>query len=297
VALTAAALLSVTAALAAADAPPAPVVPAAEAPTRTLRAGSRTFGYRDIGRGRPVVLVQGLSGTIDGWDPTFVDTLVRAGHRVVLFDNAGIGRTAPLPGTLTIRAMGDDTHRLIRGLRLERPDVIGWSMGGMIAQSLAVRHPRSIRRLVLLASAPGDGAATPPTPEGVAALTGTGAATDGDALFPAGQDAARRRFFRNLARRHGAGMRAPLAVVQRQIAAAGGWLSGADPDGRRIRRLRMPVLVGGGELDPLLPVANQRHLARVIPNARLVTYADAAHAFFLQRSRDFTPRLRRFLRR
>jgi pimeloyl-ACP methyl ester carboxylesterase len=296
--LSSVALLAVAAALAA-DAP-APAsggaATAAQAPTRTVRAAGQTFGYRSIGSGRPIVLLQGLSGTMDGWDPTFVDALARGGRRVLLVDNAGIGRTTKRPGSLSIRMMADDAARFIRAVKLGRPDVVGWSMGGMIAQSLAVRHPRSVRRLVLLSSAPGDGRSTPPTPEGFAALTGSGdAATAGNVLFPPGHQAAARRFLRNLATRKRARGQAPGSVVRAQVVASGAWLSGGDPDGRKISRLRIPVLVGGGALDALLPVANQRHLGRVIPRAQLVVYADASHGFFLQRARDFLPRLRRFL--
>jgi pimeloyl-ACP methyl ester carboxylesterase len=271
---------------------------AATAPTRTVEVDGLTIAYRTVGKGRPVVLIQGLSGTMDGWDPTFVDALARAGHRVVLFDNEGVGRSEARRAPLTIRRMGDNTARLIRALRLKRPDVVGWSMGGMIAQSFAVRHPRSLRRLVLLATAPGDGRAAMPTAAGSAILTGEGdAATATSALFPPGHEADAERFVRNLARRRGFVPRAPQAVIQRQIAASGTWLLGGDADGRKVARLKLPVLVGGGELDPLLPVANQVRLGRIIPRAQLVTYRDAAHAFFLQERKHFLPRLTRFLRR
>lgn len=268
---------------------------AATAPTRTVDADGLTIAYRAIGSGPPVVLVQGLSGTMDAWDPEFVDALARAGHRVVLLDNEGVGRSEARTAPLTIRRMGDNVDRLIRALELRRPDVVGWSMGGMIAQSLAVRHPGSVRRLALLATAPGDGRATPPTSAGAATLTD--AANAASSLFPPGQTAARDRFFRNIARRRNPQPRASAAVIQRQIEASGRWLAGQDADGRKVARLRLPVLVGGGALDELLPVANQRHLAKVIPGAQATIYADAAHGFFLQRRADFGPKLARFLRR
>jgi pimeloyl-ACP methyl ester carboxylesterase len=177
--------------------------------------------------------------------------------------------------------MADTTHRLIGALKLRRPDVVGWSMGGMTAQSLSVRHPRTIRRLVLLSSAPGDGRATPPTPAAGAVLTGDGLATTAlTLLFPPAATAARDRFVRHLARRRNPQLTLPPDLTRAQVVASGAWLGGQDPDGKRVRGLRLPVLVGGGALDPLLPVANQRRLARI----------------FLQRSRDFMPRLRRFLR-
>ena len=278
-------------------APTAARADAVDARTRTVEVSGRDIAYRSVGSGRPVVLVMGLGGTMDGWDPAFVDGLAAAGHRVVLVDNPGAGRTDALPGKLSIRKMADNVHRLVRALKLRRPDVAGWSMGGMIAQSYAVRHPRDLRRLVLLATAPGDGKATPPKPEALAVLVTTGeAATALDLIFPPAAKASRDGFLTRLARRRNGVFSPPEAVRDAQVAASADWLGGQDPDGRRVQRLRMPVLVGGGELDPLLPVANQRHLARTIRRSTQIIYADASHAFLVQRRRDFLPRLRRFLR-
>jgi pimeloyl-ACP methyl ester carboxylesterase len=234
-----------------------------------------------------------------GWDPTFLDALAAAGHRVVIFDNEGVGRSTALKGPLTIRRMGDTTAALIARLRLKRPDVAGWSMGGMIAQSFAVRHPRSLRRLALLATAPGDGKGTAPAPAALATLTGgTG---DVNALlgllFPADQTAARDAYVANIIKRKPFEGLAPAATVKSQTSASGAWLTGQDPDGKRIAKLKLPVLVGGGEQDMLLPVANQRHIADVIPGAKLVTYPDASHGFFIQNAADFVPKLAAFFPR
>jgi pimeloyl-ACP methyl ester carboxylesterase len=269
---------------------------ATTAATRTVDAGGVTIAYRSIGTGRPVVLVMGLGGTMDAWDPAFVDALAAAGHRVVLLDNEGAGRSERRRGTLTIRRMGDNVDRLIRALGLKRPDVVGWSMGGMIAQSFAVRHPRSLRRLVLMATAPGDGRATPPSGEALGALGEGRAATALDLLFPPGARAVRDAYVRRLVRRDRAMPTPPDTVRRAQVAASAAWLTGQDPDGARVRRLRAPALVAGGALDPLLPVANQRRLAQIIPRARRALYADASHGFFMQRRRAFVPRLVKFLR-
>src|SRR3954464_1127889 len=95
------ALLLVVLALAA-SAPAAVADGAATAPTKVVKlAKKQRVGYRSIGTGRPILLVMGLSGTIDGWDPTFVDALAAKGHRVVVFDNEGVGRSTALPGPPT----------------------------------------------------------------------------------------------------------------------------------------------------------------------------------------------------
>jgi pimeloyl-ACP methyl ester carboxylesterase len=292
-------LLAAALAACALTAPAAPAIArdsAVTARTRTVEADGTRIAYRSIGSGRPVVLVMGLGGTMDAWDPAFVDAIAAAGHRVVLLDNEGAGKSERRPGKLTIRRMGANVDRLVRALRLRRPDVVGWSMGGMIAQSYAVRHPRGLRRLALLATAPGDGRATPPTAEALGALANGQAATALELLFPPKAAAQRDAYIRRLLRRPHPVPTPPPAVADAQVAASADWLAGSDADGKRIARLRVPVLVGGGELDPLLPVANQRHLAKTIPHAQRVIYADASHGFFMQRRRDFLPRLRRFLR-
>jgi pimeloyl-ACP methyl ester carboxylesterase len=269
---------------------------AATAPTQTARIGRQKIGYRSIGRGRPVVFIQGVAGTIDGWPPSFLDKVAARGHRVVVFDNEGVGRSTLRPGTLTIRRMAQDTARLIKALRLRRPDVVGWSMGGMIAQSFAVRFPKRLRKLVLLATAPGDGKGVVPDAEGQAALASGDAAALLMQLFPPDQIEARDRYISDVLRRFDFMGIAPRAVIDAQLVASAQWIAGQDPDGARVAQLRAHALVGGGELDHLLPVANPRHLAQLIPHAQLVTYPDAAHGFFLQHDADFIPRLAAFLR-
>ena len=119
-----------------------------------MRANGDVIGYRSFGRGSTLVLVQGYGGTIDNWDPRFLDLLARS-HRVVVFDNRGIGRSSGAVNGLSMRQMADDVAGLIRALHLGRPTVLGFSMGGVIAQELAVDHPKSASRLVPVSTSPG----------------------------------------------------------------------------------------------------------------------------------------------
>lgn len=267
-----------------------------KAPIRTVTAGQGKIGYRSVGHGPPLVLIMGLSGTINAWEPAFVDSLA-ARHRVIVFDNEGIGRSTLGRGTLTIRRMARDTASLIKALRLRRVDVLGWSMGGMIGQALAHDRPKLVRRLVLCATAPGDGKATLPSLDVVAQLGGTNLTALLDLLFPPGREAATHDFVAGLLSYKEGAMQAPPDITRRQFAATTTWLLGNDPSGRRLSRLRLPVLVGAGALDRLLPVANDRHLASALPNARLRVYAGAAHGFLFQEQARFVPAVIRFLRR
>src|SRR3954452_16107805 len=157
-------------AFAAATAPAASAATAVNAPTKVVTIGKQKVGYRTFGSGRPLVLIMGLGGSMGAWDPTFLDALAAGGHRIVILDNEGIGKTTVLKGKLSIARMADTTAKLIEKLALKHADVGGWSMGGMIAQSLAVRHPKDLRRLILMATAPGDGHATAPLPDALQAF-------------------------------------------------------------------------------------------------------------------------------
>jgi pimeloyl-ACP methyl ester carboxylesterase len=257
-----------------------------------VRVGEQRVAYRSVGHGRPLVLVMGLSGTMDAWPPSFVDALSRDNHRVVLLDNAGVGRST-LRGTLSIRGMADTTAGLIRKLRLRRPDIAGWSMGGMITQSLLVRHPKLVRRAVLMATTPGDGFLAPPQPDALASLAGGGVVS---LLFGSGApDTAPADYVADIAQRRGFAPTTTAEVRAQQIAASGEWLGGRDPDGARIGRLRLPVLIGGGREDPVLPIGNQIHIARTIKRAQYVEYPTAAHGFFIQEAEDFVPLMLDFL--
>jgi pimeloyl-ACP methyl ester carboxylesterase len=229
------------------------------------------------------------------WDPTFLDALATGGHRVVLLDNEGVGRTTRLPGKLTIRRMGETTAGLIKRLKLKRPDVAGWSMGGMIAQSLAVRHPKLVRRLVLMATAPGDGKGAAPTPDALKALSSFDPAAALGLIFPPDQTAARDAYIANIIKRQPFEGVAPAAQALKQTAASGAWLISQDPDGKRVAKLKLRALIGGGELDPLLPVGNQRHLHDMIKDSELVTYPDASHGFLFQHEAEFVPKVLQFL--
>lgn len=267
------------------------------APIRTVAAGQGTIGYRTLGHGRPLVMVMGLSGTMDSWPVRFVDALA-AHRRVIIFDNPGIRSSTLGSAPLTIGRMGDDTASLIRALGVRRADVLGWSLGGMVAQALAIRHPRLVRRVVLAATAPGDGHGTLPGAAPLAALSGAGpqgllglAAY----LFPPGDTTFLPAYLRGFAAWPAVVPVAPAEVTSKQFTASGTWIVGADPAGRPLRRMAMPVLVGAGTQDELLPVANDRYLARALPHARLREYADSAHGFFIQHPMGFARVVRRFL--
>lgn len=262
-------------------------------PVRVVDTADGAVGYREVGSGAPLVLIMGLGGTMQDWAPTFVDSLAE-NHRVVIFDNAGIGQTAPLPSPLTITAMADQTSALISTLGLGRPDVLGWSMGGMIAQALAIQHPGQVSHLVLAATQPGTGRSVPIPAAAAAGSVSSSPAAVLSVLFPPDQAAAEQAYVAGILQ-YGSVYAPTTAVKDAQVEAIGRWFEGADPSGPRTPRITSPTLVADGTQDALDPVANDRILASTIPGARLVLYAGAGHAFLFQDSAQFLPVLEQFL--
>ncbi len=256
------------------------------APIRVVRTSAGTVAYRQLGSGPVLLLITGAGASMDGWAPSFVDALA-AHHTVVVFDNAGIGRTSAVsaPTSLSIAAMASQTSALISALRLRRPAVLGWSMGGMIAQDLAVSHPAQVGRLILAATTAGTGKALP-LPSYTAAVFSLTPAKQTAVLFPANQAAAARAYLNAIQQYPGS--YGPSAATSRsQVRAVQRWLAGQDPAGRLAGDIRVPTLVAGGTRDQFMPVANDRLLASTVPGAKLLLFDDAGHAFWAQDAASF----------
>jgi pimeloyl-ACP methyl ester carboxylesterase len=249
--------------------------------------------YRVIGSGPDLVLIMGYAGTMETWDPHFIDMLARH-FRVVIFDNAGIGKTADLHSPLSIDEMADQTSALITTLHLGSPDVLGWSMGGMIAQALAVLHPAQVHRLVLCATFPGTGVAVPPTQTAIAALTSGNPAASAAVLFPANQALAAAAFGGSLAAYPGASS-VSVSVIAAQGGASLSWFEGGDSAGHKTSAIVAPTLIADGASDRIDAAANSRVLSTLIPHSQLVFYSDAGHAFLFQEGAAFTFLVRTFL--
>jgi pimeloyl-ACP methyl ester carboxylesterase len=263
------------------------------APTRIARTAAGPVGYREVGAGSPVLLVMGLGGSMDDWQPAFVAALA-ADHRVVVFDNAGVGKTGAVSSPLSITGMANQVSALISTLGLGRTAVLGWSMGGMIAQALAVLHPAQVSRLVLAATQAGTGHALAVPAAAGAAAASANPSTVLSVLFPADQAAAEKTYVIGILR-YPDFYQAPRAVVAAQARAVQQWIAGKDPAGHQIGQLRLPTLVADGTVDQLDPVANDRLLAAAVPGAKLILYPGAGHAFLFQDLFSFASAVQSFL--
>ena len=239
------------------------------APVRVAHTSDGAVGYRVVGRGPPLVMIQGYAWTIEEWDPRLVHALA-AHHRVVMFDNSGVGLTRQLAAPFSIDDMANQTSALISTLRLGRPDVLGWSLGGAVAQALAVLHPGQVGRLVLCATFPGNGSDRQPPPTAVPNRSD----------FPADQAAAYAAFKAAIAEYPAAS--GPAPAVAGQSAAMSDWLVGQDQAGRETSHITAPTLIADGTEDQLDPAINDHTLAGLIHGSRLTLYPDAGHAFLFQ---------------
>jgi pimeloyl-ACP methyl ester carboxylesterase len=277
------------AAPAAAATPASPTPPTARA-LRTATVNGATLGYRDLNpsaAGRALVMIAGYGVTMAEWDPLLVEALAD-GHRVIVFDNRGVGTSTGSVRGLTIAKMADDTAALIARLRLGAPDVLGWSMGGYIAQELALRHPSSVHRLVLASANPGSPKSTQPSQRVIDVLTSPSTTATGllPVLFPSDQQAAGKAWLASISGQPGltaADFATPAATMAAQEAAtAGRWYGTGKGTYARLGRLRQPTLVAYGADDVIVPPANAKLLGARLPHATLRRYADAGHAFLFQ---------------
>ena len=269
------------------------------APTRTISAGGVDFAYRELGPrgGVPVVLVTHLAAVLDNWDPRVVDGIA-ARHHVIAFDNRGVGAsTGKTPDT--IKAMASDAIMFIRALGLEQVDLLGFSMGGMIAQVIALEEPQLVRKLILAGTGPAGGEGIKNVPRLSHLDTVRAAVTLQDPkqfLFftrTANGRRAGKEFLARLKERTDNRDKAiSLRAYLTQLKAIRRWGLDAPTD---LTVIGQPVLVANGDSDRMVPSNNSVDLARRLPHSDLVIYPDAGHGGIFQFHQQFVGQALSFL--
>lgn len=281
-----------------------PATPAAVAATRYVDADGLRFAYRSYGTYQPgqasLILLHRYRATMDDWDPAFIDALA-AGRHVIAFDNRGIGASGGVVPT-TLEQAADDAAAFAAALGLSQIDVLGWSMGGMTAQIMALRHAALVRRIVLGGTCPPGNPASKPAPDHWQAVASKPNYTDEDLLtiFFTKSEHSRALGRASLARMnlpgmHGAAVKTAPEVMAAHDAAIGAFWQNKNGWFERLSQVRQPALVANGDRDEAFPVTDSVVMAREIPNSRLAIYPDAAHGFLFQVPEAFASDVLTFL--
>ena len=255
-------------------------------PTRFAPNGRVRIAYDVRGHGRPLVLVQGVGIGRWGWEPV-ADRLARR-FQVITIDNRGIGASDTPPGHFTTRAMAQDVLAVMDHAGIRRASVLGTSLGGMVAQELALSHPERVDRLVLVATVPG-GRRSRPMPLGTTFLFAAAPFLTDKARLRQFVDNAlgpvtRRRRPEIAERLAAAKLAAPQSEAARRAQVAAGMLF--NPLGRQ-RHIGQPTLVIQGTADRVVDPGNADVLASLLPDARLELFEGAGHLLYWEQPRRF----------
>ncbi|MFY1667297.1 alpha/beta fold hydrolase [Pseudomonas sp. Pseu.R1] len=257
------------------------------APVRYVEIGGRTLAYRTFGHGIPLVLCVRFRGTMDAWDPVFLDSLVQQGFEVTVFDYSGLGRSTG-EKTYNPASLAKDTLELITALKLGRVVIGGWSIGGVAAQIVLAQAPQSVSHLVLIAT----------TPPGVLVKTGEPlfyelARRENDfddfvSLFfepssAASRSAAERAWERLAVKRDDASPEVPHEWAGAQLGdGPKNPVFPADAVLQVLKTTTVPVLHLGADHDIVFPVENWYALSGQLPTLHTVTFPAAGHGPQLQ---------------
>jgi pimeloyl-ACP methyl ester carboxylesterase len=268
------------------------------APTRYVEGGGIRFAYRRLGpaTGTPLVLLQHFSGNIDAWDPAVVNALA-ADRSVIVFDNAGVGRsTGQTPDN--IAAMARHAVAFIGLLDFSEVDLLGFSLGGCVAQQIAADHGRLVRKLILVGTAPKGG-----EEHLLAVLQEAFSQTDApDPRLPlfftkssASQSSGLAFLRRSKVRKDDRDTDNGNAVTDPQAKALITWCATPDPKHAILRAIRQPTLVVSGSNDTMQPANNAYAMFKELSNAQLVLYPDSGHGALFQHHKTFVSHVRTFL--
>jgi pimeloyl-ACP methyl ester carboxylesterase len=273
------------------------------APTLLMQGTHATYAYRRLGGGirRPLICLQHFTGTLDNWDPAVTDPLA-SDREVILFNSAGVGRsTGKVPTTVAGMAM----HALdfLDALCVISCDILGFSLGGMVAQQMALERPSIVHRMILVGTAPRGGEDImhlekpslakhlgDPTLKGYAVLQKIFFAPTSSSQSAGGA------FIGRLAQRK-EDLDPPSGpdVAAPQIAAFRDWEQPAATRFADLKGIRQPTLVVNGIHDEMIPVSNSYRLVENLPNAVLLAYPDSGHGSLFQYHESFTRHASAFL--
>jgi pimeloyl-ACP methyl ester carboxylesterase len=271
------------------------------APTHTVNAGGVKFAYRQLGpdTGVPLVFLHHLTAVLDDWDPKVIDGIA-AKRRVITFDNRGIGASS---GSVphTVEAMARDAVAFIRALGLEQVDLLGFSLGGGVAQVIAMEEPGLVRRIILAGTGPAGGG-------GIDEITKIAARAYLKAALTLrnpkhylfftrtkdGKRAAQDYMARLKERTEDRDKRISPLAIRAQLKAIRAFGTREPHD---LAAIRQPVLVANGDHDVMVASSHSADMARRLPDAQLRIYPDSGHGGVFQYHQEFVKEVLEFLGR
>jgi len=269
------------------------------APNKSVDVDGIPFTYRELGEpnGVPVVFLHHFTAVLDDWDPRVIDGIA-ARHHVIAFDNRGVGSTgSKVPASL--EQMGADAIAFIRALGYDYVDLFGFSVGGAVAQMVALQAPDLVRRMVLAGTGPRGGGGIWKMPFIVGSAYGKAFLTRKDPrhylFFPRtaeGKAAATAYFARLAERTHDRDRPISRQARNAQLRAiTSGGLHRPDD----LSRIKIPVLVANGDHDVMVSSDHSAGMAERLPNATLRIYPNSGHGGVFQHYREFVPETLGFL--
>lgn len=262
----------------------------------TCTVGGRTLAYERRGSGPPLVVLNGFAATKGDWDPGFMDGLA-AERELICIDYRGMGDSSDDGSGFAISDLAADVAGVIATRGLERPDVLGWSMGGFVALTLALAAPDQVGRLVLLSTGAGGPTSTPAAPEVQAKLRDTSGTPREQAsrlislLFAPPRARMIDAAFGDVVAAARAAL--PPAVVEAQWRAMEEW----EREGvsARLGEVAAPALVATGSEDVVMPPANSLALVEGMPGAWLARFPHSGHGFMADHPEGLTRLISTFL--
>lgn len=254
------------------------------AATKFVKVNGTPFAYRRFGKkkGLPLVFTNYLTGTMDNWDPVVLDGLAKD-REVIIFDNSGVsGSAGQTPDN--IAAMAKDAAAFVDVLGLKKIDLLGFSIGGMVAQQLTLDRPELINRLILIGTGPRGGEGMQDySPEVWAFFKKTYSSPDGlllDTFFvpTATSQKAGNEYIKRIRSRVNPDPVITDKVVPAQLAAIFGWGKKQENSYDYLKEIKQPTLVVSGDQDVIIPPVNSFILKQHLPNASLIMYPDSNHA-------------------